>query len=142
MLIVGRGKERMCRGYMKRLRRHQSMVTLGLGAGAVSLGSHTDTVRRDAPTCLAMQGPGDQVVLALGHTVPGTDQCEGMEAVEVRLPDGALLERNRVFVASGVGNRGQGVDDLLRVLAGTARRFEAAWRDGVRGSAAVDDEVM
>ena len=90
MLIVGRGKERMCRGYMKRLRRHQSMVTLGLGAGAVSLGSHTDTVRRDAPTCLAMQGPGDQVVLALGHTVPGTDQCEGMEAVEVRLPDGAL----------------------------------------------------
>ena len=64
----------MCRGYMKRLRRHQSMVTLGLGAGAVSLGSHTDTVRRDAPTCLAMQGPGDQVVLALGHTVPGTDQ--------------------------------------------------------------------
>ena len=106
MLIVGRGKERMCRGYMKRLRRHQSMVTLGLGAGAVSLGSHTDTVRRDAPTCLAMQGPGDQVVLALGHTVPGTDQCEGMEAVEVRLPDGALLERNRVFVASGVGNRG------------------------------------
>ena len=98
MLIVGRGKERMCRGYMKRLRRHQSMVILGLGAGAVSLGSHTDTVRRDAPTCLAMQGPGDQVVLALGHTVPGTDQCEGMEAVEVRLPDGALLERNRVFV--------------------------------------------
>ena len=78
MLIVGRGKERMCRGYMKRLRRHQSMVTLGLGAGAVSLGSHTDTVRRDAPTCLAMQGPGDQVVLALGHTVPGTDQCEGL----------------------------------------------------------------
>ena len=127
---------------MKRLRRHQGMVTLGLGAGAVSLGSHTDTVRRDAPTCLAMQGPGDQVVLALSHTVPGTDQCEGMEAVEVRLPDGALLERNRVFVASGVGNRGQGVDDLLRMLAGTASRFEAAWRDGVRGSAAVDDEVM
>ena len=82
---------------MKRLRRHQGMVTLGLGAGAVSLGSHTNTVRRDVPTCLAMQGPGDQVVLALSHTVPGTDQCEGMEAVEVRLPDGALLERNRVF---------------------------------------------
>ena len=57
---------------MKLLRRHQGMVTLGLGAGAVSLGSHTDTVRRDAPTCLAMQGPGDQVVLALSHTVPGT----------------------------------------------------------------------
>ena len=62
---------------MKCLRRHQGMATLGLGASAVSLGSHTNTVRRDVPTCLAMQGPGDQVVLALGHTVPGTNQCEG-----------------------------------------------------------------
>ena len=65
--MLGWGKERMCRGYVKRLRRHQGMVTLGLGAGAVSLGSHTNTVRRDVSTCLAMQGPGDQVVLALGH---------------------------------------------------------------------------
>ena len=132
----------MCRGYVKRLRRHQGLVTLGLGAGAMSLGSHTNPVRRDVPTCLAVQGPGDQVVLALGHTEPGTNQCEGMEAVKVRLPDGALLDRNRVFVTSGMGNRGQGVDDLLRVLASTARRFKAAWRDDVRGSAAVDGEVL
>ena len=65
--MLGWGEKRMCRGYVKRLRRHQGIVTLGLGAGAVSLGSHANTVRRDVPTCLAMQGPGDQVVLALGH---------------------------------------------------------------------------
>ena len=35
--MLGWGKERMCRGYVKRLRRHQGMVTLGLGAGAVRL---------------------------------------------------------------------------------------------------------